>query len=269
MKRTLLLVFTGAMGTLMLFSSSCKKAAENNNTQTATDNAICEGEYMRMAPTANSIAVKSNGNGVGRLESAYPITTVDTTHGWPHTLTINYGPSPGVVDSSDGKTRSGQIVMAFSNYWHINGTTVSVTYTNYFVNDIQFQGVVSLTRNSKTSFSETVSNGQCTKASPAWTILYNATRTFTWTAGVGDSIPSHSTFIISGNANGTDRNGLTYTMNITNPIVKPGSCAYITQGTYTMQTSDGVNYTVDFGNGTCDNQATVTINGNSFPITLL
>lgn len=267
-----MLVSASIMGLSLFFVFSCKKAAENTNTQTAADNAICEGEFMRVLPTANSIAVKSAGNGVGRVTGGgYPTVSVDTTHGWPHILTINYGPSPGVTDSSDGKTRSGLMVMQFSNYWHIPGSIITINLdaaSNYMVNGVQYQGVITLTRNSATSFSVNISNAKCTKANPAWTILYSATRTYTWTSGYNDSIPSNDVFSITGSASGTDRNGVNYDMKINSPIIKTGDCPYITQGNVTISTSNNNTYTVDFGNGNCDNQATVTINGNSFPITL-
>jgi len=257
------------LGVSVIFS--CKKARENTNTQTAADNAICEGEFMRMLPATNSIAVKTTGNGVGRVEAnGYPKVTIDTNNGkWPHTMTIDYGPAPGVIDSSDGKTRSGILVISFSNYWHTNAATATMNVgagSTYIVNGVSFQGVVTMTHNSKTSFSISVANAKCT--SGYWSITYNANRTYTWVSGYNDTIPSNDVFTITGNASGTDRNGLSYTMNITSPLYKTGSCTCITQGTINYTISGGTGCILDFGNGSCDNQATVTINGNSFPITL-
>jgi hypothetical protein len=264
-KKPLLALFTLAF---LMASVSCKKTTVDTNTQTATDNYLCEGEFMRILPAVNSIAVKTEGDGVKRISSAhYPTVTVTDTvkyPGWPRTMTINYG--PGVADSSDGRTRSGIITVSFSNYWHRPGTTATVTYTGYSVNNISYVGGVTLYRNTDTTFTVTVTGAICKTAN--WNITFGASRVFTWVQGRGDTVAAHSLFSITGTSNGMDRNQVNYTAAVSKALVRSSGCGYITSGTIEITPAGLSKRTVDFGNGNCDNSATVTIDGNSYTLTL-
>lgn len=247
----------------IFFTFSCNKPTLDTNTQTAQDNNLCENEFMRILPAINVLAISHFGAGVERTTGThYPvITATDTTKspGWPRTLTINYG--PGVADSSDGKTRSGMIIVSFSNYWHDIGTVATVTLSNYFVGGTNYSGTLSIERISATQFKQSVVNGVCTASN--WKIMFASSRTFTWTGGYNDTVPSHSQYIITGSAQGTDRNQVNFTSSITSALVKRNNCPSICQGTIEITPAGLANRTVDFGNGTCSGKATVTINGQS------
>jgi hypothetical protein len=253
----------------IIVTASCNKTEVDSNTTTCTDNALAEIEFLRPVLMINTIMLKaSEAKGVARvLSGGYPnITVGDTTQGWPRTLTIDYG--PGVVDSSDGRTRSGIITIVLSNYWHDNNSTATITYTNYCVNSINYKGTVVLTRNSDSIVSEEVQNGICAPSGVASPILYACSTVFTWMQGAGDSTLSHSVYSIGGSVAGTDRNKVNYTVTISKSLIRSGSCGYITQGTEVITPAGLAIRTVDYGSGNCDNLASVTINGNSFPITL-
>jgi hypothetical protein len=73
-------------------------------------------------------------------------------------------------------------------------------------------------------------------------------------------------FSVSGGSNGTKASGNTWTNVINTPLVHKRSCHQIVSGTMTVTPSNKPVRSIDFGNGTCDNQATVTINGNTYTI---
>ena len=85
--------------------------------------------------------------------------------------------------------------------------------------------------------------------------------------------PFDDEFAVYGNANGTNRNGKTFTVNVSSgdPIVRKMSCQWVSDGTFDI-TPDGLaTRTVDFGypnNGACDDKATLTIKGNTFEFTM-
>ncbi|WP_136480348.1 hypothetical protein [Cognatitamlana onchidii] len=62
---------------------------------------------------------------------------------------------------------------------------------------------------------------------------------------------------ITGAAVYTNTEGLSKTVTITSPLVKPAECRYIASGVKTYEVSAGT-VTLDFGDGTCDNVATKT-----------
>jgi hypothetical protein len=116
-----------------------------------------------------------------------------------------------------------------------------------------------------------MTNGKCSKHSGTdWEILYNCTRSMTWTAGYNTPAdPNDDVFTFTGTASGTDRNGINFTVNVITPIEKRGDCRYITKGIFEVVPEGKNTRTVDFGNGTCDNKATLKIKNSTFTFTLL
>lgn len=72
---------------------------------------------------------------------------------------------------------------------------------------------------------------------------------------------------ITGSASGS-KNGNSYTMTIIQPLVRALACNWISSGKMEIQPSGALLRTIDFGAGTCDDQATVTIAGTVYNITL-
>lgn len=248
--------------------NSCNKTVVDTNTTTVTDNSLCEEEFFRMTPMITSICATYKGDGVKRVMSAhYPMVTVSDTvanPGWPRTMTIDYG--TGVVDTLDGRNRSGVVTTSFSGYWHNLGTTATITYANYFVNSISYSGSVTITHATTSGYEQTVENGVCKQGSA--TIFYSGTTLFNQVYGVGDSLAVDGVFNITGSGSGTDRDKTTYTVNITKTLLKRNNCSYISQGIEVISPSGLATRTVDYGAGVCDNQVSVSINGNSFNISI-
>lgn len=271
-KKSLLTVLALAAILGIITIVSCDKATVDSNTTTATDNSLCEEEFFRVVPMVTSLCAGSLTPGVRRVEGGphYPVITVTdtaTNPGWPRTLTINYG--PGVVDSSDGRTRSGIVTVSFPNYWHDLGTQATVAYSGYFVNNIAYSATINITHNSDSGFTESIGAGKCTPSGVKNPILYNGSVVLTWTQGESSpTVAAANSYSISGTLSGTDRNQVNYTTSITKSLIKPSSCTYITEGTEIITPAGLTTRTVDYGSGSCDNQANVTIDGNSFAITL-
>jgi hypothetical protein len=78
---------------------------------------------------------------------------------------------------------------------------------------------------------------------------------------------SDDAYDITGSANGINRKGNAFTATITTALHVQAGCPYIESGVV-EHTVNNKTYTLDFGNGTCDNQATITVNGVSRTITL-
>ncbi|MCC7302370.1 MAG: hypothetical protein IT233_06990 [Bacteroidia bacterium] len=261
--------FFGLIAGLFLLGS-CKREELDTETVSTTDNALCESEFLRIFPEANGIAIGEEG--VQRVVPGFSVFSVcpndsvnpaDTLDGFPVTLFLDFG--TGCV-GNDGKTRKGMIRCIFMNPYDGADDTVNISLDNYYVNDIHYEGTVQVIR-STNSFTQTVSNGRCTKS--GWEILWSSTRTCTWVSGQNTpSDPNDDIFEFTGNASGTNREGKTFDVTITSPLVRGKHCAYITKGTLDITPEGKKTRTVDFGNGACDNKATLTINGNTFQFNL-
>jgi hypothetical protein len=73
---------------------------------------------------------------------------------------------------------------------------------------------------------------------------------------------------ITGNSSGKNRLGRTFTTDITSGLIKRSDCKYITSGTLELTPEGLRTRTVDFGNGTCDDDATFTVNGQTISFKL-
>jgi len=72
---------------------------------------------------------------------------------------------------------------------------------------------------------------------------------------------------IEGTANGINRAGNVYSHNIINPLMIKLDCRWIVSGTIDIVVGNE-SATVDYGDGSCDNNATLTCNGKSYDFKL-
>lgn len=274
MKKLFYLISTLALFTI--FALQCKKDDLDNETVSATDNALCEGEYSRIMPEVNSIAIGDPGVNGKRLinqkiSAGCPtdsINPADTLDGFPVTLYIMYG--NGCV-GNDGKTRSGTLRCVFDSAWDNFYSTVHIYLENYYVDGVKFEGNIDVTKDLiNRTYTQVVNNGKCSKSgTDAWEIQWSSTRTVTWVSGyLTPLVNSDDVYEIAGAANGINREGKKFAVNITTPLEKKNSCSYITKGVIEIVPEDKKARVLDYGDGACDNKAKLSIGKNSITITL-
>lgn len=246
---------------------SCKKQEPDTETQSAVDNNICEDEFTKIMHGVNGFAI--NEQGVKGMMSACPtIIPPDTTTvpGWPRTLILDYG-TLGCTDLIDGKIRKGQIICEFSDRWRFVGSQIKINLVNFSVNGITYAcDSMKFIHSALTAFTTKIFKGKC--QSPNWLLEWECDRTLTQTSGFGDTITYNDVFSLTGTASGKNRDSKNYSVSITTPLVKRSSCSWIESGRMDLTPEGLAVRTVDFGNGTCDNKASLIINGNTFDFTM-
>jgi hypothetical protein len=76
-------------------------------------------------------------------------------------------------------------------------------------------------------------------------------------------------YTITGNSTGINSNNNSWITEITQPLIRKFGCAWREKGQITLTVkSNSITAILDYGDGACDNKATVTINGVTIPITL-
>jgi len=263
----------------MLFTS-CKKKQDDtdNDTSAAGDNALAEGTYndvhniadQASTGTLSSYTPTYNSNEKGLLSTCATVNINTTVT--PHTITVDFGSTNCLC--VDGRYRRGIINITFTGNYRDSASTHTISFTNYYVNDNQVLGtktVTNLGRNSAghSVFSISV-NGSIIKsaANGGGTITWTSTRQREWIAGESTPTWSDDVYLITGSASGTNAHGNTFTAQITIPLRRELSCHHFVSGRFDLTPTGKATRTIDFGNGACDDQATVTINGNVYNITL-
>jgi hypothetical protein len=307
MKTTkLTLILAGLLLASTVIVSSCKKKepteiTKDSDSSGASDNHLAEStsnDIVSMGSQASDNTTASLnsyrlGNGENQILGLSCATVTRDTTTKVIIVTFNSSSTPCL----DGRTRSGTIVYTYSNsvngakHYRDPGFELDVTSSNYVVdgNAVTINnktiknttpiGFNPATVNATWSISANITVNKPSGVSVSWSC--NHTKTLLNTSITYPSNPvttpidwPNARIGITGNANGTRSNGETFTVNITNQLVRDfGGCNIngrrpFIQGTFDFTPSGKATRTFDYGSGTCDLNATVTINGVSYPITL-
>ena len=193
------------------------------------------------------------------------IITIDTA-GTLKTVTVDYGSTN--CDCNDGKTRRGKIVTTYTGFYHAQGTIITHTPVDYYVNDIKIDGTKTVenmgTNASGQPYFNVQINGVATLTSGE-TMTYTSTRVRTWTDGFTTLFNRFDDeYDITGTAEGVFSSGGGYTANITSAVHIKVGCGFPVSGTVEITPQSNPVRVLDYGSGTCDATFTVTVNGNTY-----
>lgn len=253
--------------------NACNRNHQNNkdtDTSIASDNAFSEAIYndaLNMADEASNLQTGDNLSNYKTASNCATITHDTTTN--PKTITIDFGNTYCLCN--DGKYRKGIVLISYTGHYKDSGSVRTITFNQYFVNNHQVLGSKTVSNmgyntNGQTFFNIVV-NGLIIK-STGDSVSWNQNRVRTWIAGENTSAKIDDVYEITGSGSGTRANGNTYTVTITQPLVRALACQWIQSGEISIQPVGGNTRVLNFGNGTCDDQATVSINGTTYTITL-
>jgi len=182
------------------------------------------------------------------------------------TITIDFG--TGCTDAR-GNVRKGIIRIKYSGRRFLPASTVETTFDGYSINDVKIEGTRTVTNISGSTESAPKYNIVLVGGKTTWPDGTFATRevnrTREWVRLTNALLDS---WIITGTASGTNRKSRVYSMEITKPLVFKRECSssrkvsIAVEGTKEL-TVDGKLIVIDYGDGTCDNKVTITINGTS------
>jgi hypothetical protein len=204
----------------------------------------------------------TEGSSNGKKATDERLTCATVTYegsGSSGTLRIDFG--DGCTDPR-GNERTGAIVVTHSGAWNLAGSSWSISFEDYTINDFQIEGNRTVTVVSYTEqlsvFDVVLTNGKVT-----WPDGRVATREV-------NRRREHERnennlldrLIISGSAQGTFRNGRGYSIEILEPLVYTRTCAaegvFIPVSGVKFITKGLRELTIDYGDGTCDNMVTLT-----------
>lgn len=189
---------------------------------------------------------------------------------FPKTVTFDYGTG---CKGRDGKIRKGKIITTYSGPMVKPGSTATTRFEGFSVDSIKVSGT-HITKNNSTSavliFTRKVENGKLIFPGGGVSV-WNATHTNKQVAGLGTpGFPMDDEFEITGGAKGVIEKGTTrieWSRVIVEPLHKAFKCRWIDKGVVNITQNDK-KAVLNYGDGTCDNKAVMTINGERKEITL-
>ncbi len=265
--------------------SSCKKDKKNEpeekdtDTSAASDQAFASSSVNDMTSISDeacrtySVSSFKVEGSEGLLAGGCATVTVDSLAAPAKTITVNFGTTNCL--SNDGRYRRGALVFTFSGKYKDSATVITVKPVNYFVDDNQITGTKSITNKGHNSANHLVyeisANIQIIKPNGGGTITWNSTRQREWTAGESTLTWNDDMYSITGSASGTSATGTTFTSQITTALVRNmaiGCRRHFVSGVIDHTPAGKPTRTLNYGNGACDDLATVTINGITYNIVL-
>jgi hypothetical protein len=189
--------------------------------------------------------------------------TVTVTGTFPtKNIKIDFGTG---CTAPNGKIRKGIINVQLTDSLRNPGSIATISFDNYFVNGYKREGTITRTNTTVAgsgtrSHNRTVTNGKII-APDGRTWTHTSNLNITQTEGVLTPCDLRDdVYTIAGTRTATNAAGKTRTGTTQTSLQKKMNCNNIDQGILKIQ---GPNHfaLIDFGNGTCDNQATISIDG--------
>jgi hypothetical protein len=261
-----------AAGIILTTVTACKKDDDNTpndpNVELATQALRSQqlvtssfGIALRGADEADGFVAQTADDRCGSIT----VTPADPNV-FPKVISVDFG--SGCTDT-DGKFKSGKVTFTIGKIWE-PGSEIVLQYDNYQEDGAQLSGTFTFKNESTQNagiYTILAENIQAADGNGN-TLAYDAQQTFAQTAG-------HPTwwdwtddvYGITGTINSVLTNGETVDWTIQTPLVKANNCYWVSAGTGLLNIN-GLDFAVDYGDGNCDNKANVTVNGQTYQITL-
>ncbi len=270
-----LIVVTGIVSPLLL--NSCKDDEQVDlsvqeevavvQQATVADNSVDE----ELEAFDESI-IASQGGRV-RVEDCPTVTRDETAK----TITLDFGTS---CIGRYGRERSGKVIVTYSGVFDDEMANRTITFDNFFVNNRQIGGTIllrNINRNEAghlTAERALVDYKVTFPGGDYYTI--NGSTTREWIEGESDGVRGNEVIEVTGSYEGINSRGVEFSRVITEPIRADFSCwsggGFLrTKGVIEMTITNSVRSrtrVLDYGDGTCDNTVTVTVNDREYTVTI-
>lgn len=217
----------------------------------------------------NNFAGRNSGTVTTQTMNNLSCATVTVTplQGFPKSISIDFGTG---CTSPNGVTRKGKIYVTVSDSLRKAGSVSVMTFSNYYVNGFKIEGTITWTNTSvpgSKSWQRKCEDGKITAVDGRYW-LHSGIKDIVQTQGV--STPRNlldDVFSITGHHTITNVNGKTRTSTIIEPLQKKVICDNVDKGKVKIEGASHIAI-IDFGDGTCDRIATISIDGRD-PRTIL
>lgn len=197
------------------------------------------------------------------------VTRLDANAPFPVKITVDFGAG---CTGRDGRTRKGKVITTYTKRLLQPGAVATTTFDGHYINGIKIEGTHTITNvstSNQLSFNVKVS-GKLTNADGnfrEWT----SDKTISMIEGATTLLPQDDVFSITGSASGIvkiDSKVYEWSTEITSPLIKRFNCRWIVKGTIAHKKGNTRISVLDYGNGDCDNKASLTVNTETRIITL-
>ncbi len=253
---------------------SCDNSATNNLQATPNSNVayyasiLTMSDFYEVDETANETETKSTLID----KDCFSVNVEHNDNGlfWPRKWTLTYA-AEGCTDPR-GNIRKGAIQVELTDFWKKDNAQRTVEYKNFYYNNAKIEGKLTilntgLNDSGNFTFTRKFDNGLLLRGDTAQ-MTWDCNKNVEMTAGSATYRMNDDIYSVTGGSTGVNFDGKNFTMEIVNALQYHTGCFYPVSGTLTIQTEGQSIVEIDYGDGECDNVATMTQDGISTEIEL-
>lgn len=207
------------------------------------------------------------------------VTLLNPPARFPMKIVVDFG--NGCL-GRDGHWRYGKIITVYTGPLMHPGSSATTTFDHFKLDSIKVEGthkIMNTTNSTAGSnfkqFTITITDAKLTKPNGNY-VMWNSNRVITQIEGNGTAAPVDDVFKITGSGRGKVKRGnilYAWHSEITEPLIKRFTCRWISKGIIkvrreTLASNSQWVAVLNYGPGTCDYFATLTINGVTHNIQL-
>ena len=267
-------ITTTTVTVLLLLMFSCKDkniltTPEQASTQAAQDYLLVENSFLELGRVIEEGFLA---NGINKSSCpSYSLMNTDTSN--IDTLLIDFGNNNCLYN---GKLRRGKIIITYTGKYRDSLSVMRTSFDNYFVNENLIQGIKKITnegRNNDGNMWFSISIDSASIITNNGAINWNSNNTREWIEGSETPLDfTDDKYLITGNSNGNGVNGNNFDTNSENLLLDfncwPISCI-LTSGETTIIPESYSDRIIDYGDGDCDCEYTISIDNTTYPITVI
>ena len=251
---------------------SCKKDKSDKDQLAAQNNSDAENVFSDVFKQVDIVAKDTTlGVSTGTLITDCATVTISPIGStYPKTITIDYGTTN--CEGTDNRFRRGKIIATTTGKYRDSLTTITVSFDNYYFMDNKVFGtktIINKGHNNLGHLFYTVNVENAGVITENGTITWSSTRTREWIAGENTLYNYFDdVYSITGSGSGITTDGNSFIVTITKALRAELTCKWITSGTFEITPQGLSTRIIDFGDGTCDRNATVMINSETYDFIL-
>lgn len=275
------------LSSLLVFGlSGCKKSQLNRDTSIAEDQAVAQALWNDVGNQVEGSSASSEvtGAGTNKWNNCATVTIDSNLAEYPLTVTLDFGKDG--CEGIDGQTRKGKLIYTVSGPYTETGTIITVASNDYYLNDYRIEGIRQVKNEGPDNaghirFSVSVKDAIITTPDQK-TITWESEHVRTWVEGMETGFLTKlddgsfmgieglldDVYEVTGTGSGINRDGRLFDVEVSEPLRLELRCRWITRGMLRISPEDLDPRVLDYGDGTCDNEATVTTGGESHTIHL-
>lgn len=261
---------------VLLILAGCQKDSTTTTVSQPGDKNTSEGSIVISDQIFEGLNGIANGYfALTGLKSASletcPAISATATTALPIVITCDWG--TGCTSAEDGITRSGKISVSLSGLMKTANSVATFTFDNFVADGNKITGTHRITYMGINAGNNWPRFTVFTEAKIEFPdqkfITYRAE--YTRLQSEGSATPlilADDVWRIEGSSSGTTREGVAWTASYPSALVKKASCKWFSSGSILITPQGELPRTINFGDGTCDNKATLTIGDNTVDIVL-